>query len=511
VYRGLTCVACVVILIACSRPLHNDAVTRIIGHQGGTIRVSDKKSPIAGVSVHVPRGAVETSCAFSILETSVQLPRPSGFPDLASPPFEIVVAGNCLLLEAAVLSIPIAALPGHTTDYCLVKVGSGGETSLLFPTELDEEAQLASFELCRFSRFQLFSGAAVVPEDLPSYSISGFDAVDDAFRVSNDWPNQYDDGCCYGMTLFAAWYWIHHSGETRLRDQYDEAAARQIAESAQAALPATWRPIYWDDAARDLAEIISKMTAEGVPQPVGLAEGKRGTGKLHVVLAYAWIAEDNTLLCLDPNSVGVTRTPPEAHIARITLDSSGEWYCTGADWTLYRGVSKIGGLEQHEAKMQRVYEDFQIERLIGTWRGEAELVMTIEMDHAIDADGNKIYDFYSQSEPVVETVALEIVRRGKNSLAGTWYQVGMHGTMYDEPAPMTLDDVNYTDGVLTMRGYEYYVHGNLTHELHADFECVLFGSTITGSGVMIQDGKGGSDPNETEVTLRYTDIELVRE
>jgi Tol biopolymer transport system component len=182
-------------------------ISQVISTTGGTIEVGYNGTPIDGIQVQFPAGALTRDINVSLgYNTGTLTPNEGIYGGVAL----ILDTGNITQFEQPVtITVPFT---GTNTTPVPYYVGSGGE---LHPTQLmrvDRTAKTFTFETFHASLFtwilsKLISTAyAPGPEDIVD---TGYLPEKDGFQVRNHGTDYNRLGECLGMTAFSLWYYMN--------------------------------------------------------------------------------------------------------------------------------------------------------------------------------------------------------------------------------------------------------------------------------------------------------------
>jgi hypothetical protein len=271
---------------------------------GGTI-TADANSPLVGVTVAVPNGAVDTSDNVKITaEYSTTLP--------ATLPTGATQASKVLSLDKSVsydfaqplsVTLPVdsAALQNGDVPIVLYWSPTYNMYRATSVESVDRTNNTVTFETSHFSKYVAAFIPGIVSAASKNLGVdSGFTPGTDGFMHPNFGSYEYPGGSGLGMTLFAEWYYgSKKKGDgTALYDKWqegdpnswqDDECIRELVSRSFLASSRVWgdissinkkRPSDSDTAAALLTAMI--LTKE--PQPLLL----KGSTSSQAVLVYKW-------------------------------------------------------------------------------------------------------------------------------------------------------------------------------------------------------------------------------
>lgn len=273
-----------------------------IGASGGTVEVTNAASPLYGVKVEIPAGALSNSTTISISKETV-LP----------PTSELSLLSSIIKLEPTgtqfnspiKITLPYNKSGLAANDLISPFVYSETQSYWYFPIVRNVDQTTGQVEILttHFSDHAVakFSGPTTPPD-------TGFIPNMNGFKISNT------QDTCSGMAGFAQWYYVNHS-ECNSLFSIDEQTASQIVGLAQTLTKET-KQWNWQDFKNKTRGIlpwswfISAVQHEMVEtnSPVIIAkitqhEGSDPTG--HASLAYRFDATG--VLAYDPSNPGTER------------------------------------------------------------------------------------------------------------------------------------------------------------------------------------------------------------
>lgn len=304
---------------------------------GGTITVHAPGNALNGTTVTFPAGALGTSGTDTIsVGYSDTLPGPIN-PDA-------LAAGATVITKAVELThtstSPFSAVVEVTIPYDTTLVGQSDVPVVVYwdttlnkyeavnVKSFDPVAGTVTFTTKHFTKFL----ALATPNVKKQISVTiGFDPKTNGFSVRNfsTQKGPTDDGACYGLTSFAAWFFqarksplfTEYFGNTSpfisSKNPIEQDVARELIYqtyldtnfnnriSLAVGRATSWSPIM------TAGSIINQLAITGSPQLITLeATYPTATGAIgahygwHSVLVYGWDAVKGNFLIYDPNDPG---------------------------------------------------------------------------------------------------------------------------------------------------------------------------------------------------------------
>ena len=178
--------------------------SEVIAQTGGIIEAGSSGTPIDGVRVQFPSGALSTT------NVTVSL----GYNTGTLSPNEGDYAGVALILDAGTVTQfeqPVTiTVPFSDTSKVPVPyyVDSNGKLHPMQIIKIDRDAKIFTFQTFHASWFTWIFGEPVYapgPDDIVN---TGFSPDDDGFQVVNNGSEYNRQGECFGMTSFSLWYFM---------------------------------------------------------------------------------------------------------------------------------------------------------------------------------------------------------------------------------------------------------------------------------------------------------------
>ncbi len=328
-------------------------VSQTIGQAGGTVTSSDPTSPIYGIIVQFPGGALPQN-------TEVTL----GYNDGSLIPNSGVYAGVNLLIEVPGVStfgqpvtiiVPFDNPNAVAIPYYITQDGHLRPAQLV---NIDSIAKTFSFQTFHAS---LFSWIIELTNNIinSDFVDTGFKPEEDGFKVVNNGSIYNRGGECFGMTSFALWYFMNHMGTAGnfyprfydLLGQDSSGAALRgqdvIATRSFVSIAQQWNT-YFPTVAREInlsqqgryATIRNIIDNTLNPVLVYLYHST-GVGGAHSVLAYAYHGSSGQINIYDPNYPGTTK------IIQYNSASNSFQNYSGYDGIVYNGDGSLNLTEPY--------------------------------------------------------------------------------------------------------------------------------------------------------------------
>ncbi|RKY44130.1 MAG: hypothetical protein DRP81_05995 [Candidatus Omnitrophota bacterium] len=342
-------------------------VSNVIGPEGGVIEVTDPASPLYGIKVEIPAGALEQETAITIGQA---IAAPSLPPELT--PLSPVVTFQP---EGLYFNLPVKiTIPydgSNVDENTLILPFKWAESEQYWYTACVSDINEGSIEIAtsHFSHHLIACIDKMKGEQPPSY-------YDTHFRPNiNGFPIKNTGGWCAGMTSFAEWFFENHR-ECGCFSSIDRDIAEEIAKEAQEQregfwtgffLPQTtwWRSRWtWDD----FFYIVKReMAKSGKPVLIGKVYSSCNGKDYHVSLAYKY--EEDKIWIYEPND--------PKHQYLITPEEFEQTKEEGGNLIPMHGTELY-----HPAKFEQLfnkYKDricFPCVCIAGTWYGCEEGTVT---------------------------------------------------------------------------------------------------------------------------------------
>jgi uncharacterized protein YfaP (DUF2135 family) len=348
----------------------------ILGTAGGTLTIPAGSTPISGVKVQVPAGALSENTTFAV-----------SYNDGSITPRAGQYSGGVMVLDtgdthdfAEAITVTV---PWNDTSKipCPYYVDSSG---LLHPAQLlslDAANHTFSFQTFHASWYTWIWQSLA---DLTGYGTqgTGYAPINDGMKIVNTGSDYNRSGECFGMTSWSLWYFMNHKLDgkfyprfmgTLLGHESNGAAIRGqnvIATRTFISISQQWNTYYsnlaWtqqgalSQQAR-YAAIVNAIKNTGNPVLIYLAHAD-GSAGAHSVLSYAFNTVSGTLSIYDPNHPGAAK--------KIYYSNASNAFTpyTGYNFITYSGDGSLRLQESYES----IYRDAK-----ANFRGSNKATITI--------------------------------------------------------------------------------------------------------------------------------------
>jgi uncharacterized protein YfaP (DUF2135 family) len=341
-------------------------VQQLIGVSGGTIVLENTGTPLDGITVSIPPGALDTAETFTVGYNSGNLNPVDG---RASGIVLTINAGGSVEFNHPVR----ITVPFH-----------GDPDEVPVPYYIDPDGRLHAAQIVRLDRdnnlfvFQTFHASwfswlipttyAPSPEDIID---TGYDPDSDGFQVSNNGSQYNRGGECLGMTSFSLWYFDNHSETSgALYDRFYDVVGQDsagddlrgqdvIATRAFISIAQQWNSYIPSVAAEQnltdaeqYASIRNQLQNTGAPVLIYLYDNNSHDAE-HSVLAYGLFDLSGDIDIYDPNHPGQART--------IHYDADSESFddYSGYSGIVYNGDGSLFLTESYGNILSDAELDFQ--------------------------------------------------------------------------------------------------------------------------------------------------------
>jgi len=344
-----------------------NVTSKTIAATGGTIEAGSSGTPIDGVQVQFPAGALPA-------DTNVSL----GYNTGSLTPNEGTYAGVVLILKAGTVTQfdqPVTiTVPFTDTSKVPVPyyVDDSGKLHPMQLIKIDRTTETFTFQTFHASWFTwLFADTAYAPrpDDIVK---TGYSPSDDGFQVINNGSEYNRSGECFGMTSFSLWYYMHKkSSKGNFYPEYMSVVGTDssgsslfgqdiIATRSFISIAQKWNWYYTNVVynQQDLSQedryvaIRNIILNTGNPVLIYLWHTNGSSGS-HSVLAYAFNDIDGTISIYDPNYPGSTKT--------ITYNGANKSFDSyaGYDGIVYNGDGSLNLTEQYQNILDDADANFQ--------------------------------------------------------------------------------------------------------------------------------------------------------
>ena len=347
----------------------NDVIvtTKTIGATGDIIEAGSGGTPIDGVTVQFPAGALSA-------DTNVSL----GYNTGTLTPNEGIYAGIALILNAGTvthfdqpitITVPFTDMSKVPVPYYVDAAGKLHPMQLI---KIDRTAKTFTFQTFHASWFTwIFGDTAYAPgpDDIVD---TGYSPGNDSFQVKNNGSEYNRDGECFGMTSFSLWYYMNKkSSKGKFYPKYMSVVGTNssgsslygqdiIATRAFISISQQWNT-YYSNIVRDeiglsqedrYAAIRNIILNTANPVLIYLWH-TNGSAGAHSVLAYAFNHLSGTISIYDPNYPGASKT--------ITYDSSSKSFnsYSGYNGIVYNGDGSLSLTEPYQNILDDADANFQ--------------------------------------------------------------------------------------------------------------------------------------------------------
>jgi hypothetical protein len=335
----------------------NQIVTsKVIPATGGTIEAGNNGTPIDGVQVEFPAGALAA-------DTNISL----GYNTGALTPNEGTYEGVALTLstgsvkqfnQPVTITVPFADSSKVPVPYY---VDSDGKLHPMQLVSIDRSAKIFKFQTFHASSFTWIFGSTAYapgPDDIVD---SGYSPGNDGFKVVNNGSEYNREGECFGMTSFSLWYHMNKkASKGKFYPKYMDVIGTNssggslsgqdiIATRAFISISQQWNTYYSNIVHNEVgltqedryAAIRNIILNTGNPVLIYLWHTNGNSGA-HSVLAYAFNHLSGTISIYDPNYPGSSKT--------IIYDGSSKSFnsYSGYDGIAYNGDGSLSLTEPYQ-------------------------------------------------------------------------------------------------------------------------------------------------------------------
>lgn len=301
-----------------------------IGMEGGRIEIDDPTSPLRGVVLEIPEGALSSKATFKIKLADEEVSVPGG--TALSPKYDVRVDGVSNIGIPITIWVPITHEP-PSGQVATVLSRSDGHWHLPYMSWRDKVTGKAVAVVGQFSIFGVFS------YERRTVSVD-FQPDHDAFQ---DYKNNADyldssgklqeGGTCYGLSWFVREYWRNFRSKCGRLGSQNASGKGWYREDQEAAIAIYLQRLYFDDgvlkdivfylaglknnfdAGTFMDSIVEALWLSGEPVLTVLYSPAKLAG--HAVLVYGYDeSEPSRLQIFDPNKgpvrASLTCSPSEA-------------------------------------------------------------------------------------------------------------------------------------------------------------------------------------------------------
>ena len=347
----------------------NDVIvtSKTIGATGDIIEAGSSGTPIDGVTVQFPAGALSE-------DTNVSL----GYNTGTLTPNEGIYAGIALVINAGTVSqfsqpititVPFTDMSKVPVPYY---VDADGKLHPMQLIKIDRTAKTFTFQTFHASWYTWIFGDTAYAPGPNDIVDTGYSPGNDGFQVVNNGSEYNRGGECFGMTSFSLWYYMaQKSSKGNFYPKYMNVVGTDssgnslygqdiIATRSFISISQQWNTYYSNIVQNEIglsqedryAAIRNIILNTGNPVLIYLWH-TNGTSGAHSVLAYAFNHLDGTINIYDPNHPGVSQT--------ITYDSSSKSFnaYSGYDGIIYNGDGSLSLTEPYQNILDDADANFQ--------------------------------------------------------------------------------------------------------------------------------------------------------
>ena len=338
-------------------------LTESVPPTGGTLRVTNPISPIYGVVVDFPAGALPQSTEVTI-----------GYNDGSLAPNSGIYSGANILIEApgirefsqpVEITVPFDQPNSIPIPYYITGDGSIRPCQLVKVDRVNKTFTFQTFHASLFTWiWDLFTSE---PDTLVD---TDFEPNEDGFQVINNGSSYNRDGECFGMTSFSLWYWMNLLADGDFYPRFYNVVGQDsngnnlrgqdiIATRAFVSITQQWN-VYIPTVAHEIGLAARERYAtirniiDNTIEPVLIYlwhETGTDTGA-HSVLAFAYDGATGEISIYDPNFPGATRT------IQYNLTSNEFNDYGGYDGIIYNGDGSLNLTEPYQNILGDAEENF---------------------------------------------------------------------------------------------------------------------------------------------------------
>jgi hypothetical protein len=289
-----------------------------IGPAGGTVEVTNQNSPIYGVKLEIPAGALSSNVDISIAISDVQPTLPnSNFKRLTTMNQTIKLSPSGLKFNTPIIvTLPYDKSINEISEVVVAALYDENTGEWDIPTLLSIDTVKKQLVI-KTSHFSLVDKVkayfSISIETFPS-----FDFHNDKFSIQNNSADlrgtKYENtGACEGFVTYAKWYFEEKRSTAFLKDAYEISTAKYVVSDAAdihntfgAAIIETLTALTSDLGVRDYwtaGLLITALVFTRHPQVLGLTTSPiLPWGDWHAVLAYKWNFSEKSFYIYNPNN-----------------------------------------------------------------------------------------------------------------------------------------------------------------------------------------------------------------
>jgi uncharacterized protein YfaP (DUF2135 family) len=335
----------------------NDIIvtSKTIGATGDIIEAGSSGTPIDGVTVQFPAGALSA-------DTNVSL----GYNTGTLTPNEGIYAGIALVLNAGTvtqfdqpitITVPFTDMSKVPVPYYVDAAGKLHPMQLI---QIDRTAKTFTFQTFHASWFTWIFGDTAYAPGPNDIVDTGYSPGNDSFQVKNNGSEYNRDGECFGMTSFSLWYYMDKkASKGNFYPKYMSVVGTNssgnslygqdiIATRAFISISQQWNWYYTNvvhnqqnlSQSDRYAAIQNIILNTGNPVLIYLYHTDSNVRGAHSVLAYAFNHIDGTISIYDPNYPGSSKT--------ITYNGTSFDSYAGYDGIVYNGDGSLKLTEHYQ-------------------------------------------------------------------------------------------------------------------------------------------------------------------
>jgi hypothetical protein len=321
---------CPVITISCNATQQTEAEA-VIGPDGGIVRVTNTASPLYGLEIHIPEGALDDQTRISVAEVEY-LPELPEYVESTSTSFELNPDGIVFSGNASVqVIIPYSFGSPLPSDfiYVLFYDDSNQIWERASVSAYDHDDCKILIQTSHFSKYVVSKSTVDFSQSV--YTNPAFDYDIDRYP---DYPVDEQGGQCTGISVFTTWFFkeMTRADDYHLNEQYcgQDAIADLLAEAAQDILKNSigipdygWHFLIPGEDREYVAKSLwFGLKNEGIPQLLSM---RSGVFSFHMVMVYKY--ENSYFYIQNPNLVHRPNEKIEVQNQRLEdYDFVGEIY-----------------------------------------------------------------------------------------------------------------------------------------------------------------------------------------
>jgi uncharacterized protein YfaP (DUF2135 family) len=345
--------------------------SKTIGETGDTIEVTNSNSPLYGVTVEFPPGALPEDVVITLASNNGTLTPDSG--TFAGKAISLDVPDVDEFEQPVTITVPFYNEEGIPVPYY---VDPDGKLHLAQLVSIDESNKTFSFQVFHASIFTwIWETIELLLSTTPVDT--GFRPNKDGFQIDNNGSKYGRRGECFGMTSFALWYFINHEETDKnfYHEYYDPILCNDsegnelrgqdiIATRAYISINQQWNTYYkplkmihqaiFPDNVMYII-ILSKIITSRNPVLLHLYHKiiLPGEDPSHSVLAYSFDSQGKIYI-YDPDRPGNNNITINYNYLTNTFDSYGHY-----DGIVFIGDGSLHLTEPYQNILDDANDDFQ--------------------------------------------------------------------------------------------------------------------------------------------------------